>query len=388
MKTFNVRNERVKHRYLDYRKNARGYSDASLETIAKALSRFDAFNKYRDFGAFRAEQAVSFKDYLYEQKSVRTGQPLSASTIHSTLRVLRTFFLWLSHQRGYRSKLEPDDTEYFRVSMKEARIATAHRVPTFPMPEQIVQAILAMPSGTDVERRDQALVAFIFLTAARDSAAISIRVGDIDLRGGHVIQDARHVRTKNAKTIFTGFFPVDARVKDILVRWITYLRVEKGWGADKPAFPATARVGNDWRAPSSVIDTTPWKTSGPVRKIFRNAFERIGLPYFNPHSVRHTIAHMGETRCRNDAERKAWSQNMGHEHVKTTLDAYAPMDRTRQLEVMRNMSVKPADSTIDEAIVRKVVQILRAEKSNEPPGSPGEGGTGTSDCSDPPEPTA
>jgi integrase len=361
MKTHNANNERIKHRYFKYLRGAKGYSSATLETVAKALSRFDSFNKYRDFSTFRFEQADSFKEYLTEARSSRTDQPLSASTIHATLGVLRAFFHWLSLLRGYRGKLDHHHADYFRVSLKDARIATARRIPTFPTPEQVVQAVVGMPIGTDVERRDQALVAFIFLTAVRDGAAISIRLGDIDLIAGHVNQDPRHVKTKNSKYIVTGFFPVDPRIRDIVVAWITFLRVEKGCGPDKPAFPATARSGNDWRSPPIMLATNPWKSSDPVRTIFRKTFERAGLPYFNPHSLRHTTEDMGERRCRTDAERKAWSQNLGHEHIRTSFDAYAPMDKQRQLEIMRGLATSPPPQLSPEDHAKKLFDTWYTE---------------------------
>jgi hypothetical protein len=51
---------------------------------------------------------------------------------------------------------------------------------------------------------------------------------------------------------------------------------------------------------------------GPIRAIFREAFERAGVPYANPHSFRATLAGLGEKLCISPEEFKAWSQNMGH----------------------------------------------------------------------------
>ena len=48
---------------------------------------------------------------------------------------------------------------------------------------------------------------------------------------------------------------------------------------------------------------------------FRSAFELAGLPYFNPHSFRKTLAALAEKLCRAPEEFKAWSQNLAHESV-------------------------------------------------------------------------
>jgi len=50
--------------------------------------------------------------------------------------------------------------------------------------------------GTDIERRNRALIAFTILTGARDSAIASIKLKHIDLIHRGVKQDAREVKTK------------------------------------------------------------------------------------------------------------------------------------------------------------------------------------------------
>jgi hypothetical protein len=61
-----------------------------------------------------------------------------------------------------------------------------------------------------------------------------------------------------------------------------------------------------------------WSSAAPIRAIFREAFQAAGLPYFNPHSLRNTLARLGEVLCQTPEEFKAWSQNLGHEGVLTT----------------------------------------------------------------------
>jgi hypothetical protein len=60
----------------------------------------------------------------------------------------------------------------------------------------------------------------------------------VDLPNRRILQDAREVRTKNAKTITSTFFPVGADVEAIFENWLQLLR-ERLWGPDDPLFPAT-----------------------------------------------------------------------------------------------------------------------------------------------------
>ena len=68
-------------------------------------------------------------------------------------------------------------------------IATAHREQKVPTLDQIKHVINTMPTETDIERRNRALVAFTLLTGARDSAIASMKLKHVDLITNCVHQD-------------------------------------------------------------------------------------------------------------------------------------------------------------------------------------------------------
>jgi len=72
-----------------------------------------------------------------------------------------------------------------------------------------------MPSNSEIEQRDRALVAFTLLTGARDSAITSMKLKHVDLAAKCVDQDAREVNTKFSKTFTTFFFPVGEEIHKI-----------------------------------------------------------------------------------------------------------------------------------------------------------------------------
>jgi integrase/recombinase XerD len=157
MKKVRAPNERIKREYFIYLKEARGRSEASIDSIAKALNRFESYTKFRDFKAFRIEQAKAFKAHLAEQTNLRTGVRLSTATLYSTLGTLKAFFQWLAGRSGYKSRISYADAEYFNLSEKEARIATAHRGKEVPTVEQIRHVITSMPTQTDIEKTQPCL---------------------------------------------------------------------------------------------------------------------------------------------------------------------------------------------------------------------------------------
>lgn len=89
-------NLRIKRKYLLWRKDARGISEASLDKTGAAITLYDTWLGGKDFRAFHAERARSFKRHLSGLRNERTGAPLSAATMNGTLRELKGFFFgWL-----------------------------------------------------------------------------------------------------------------------------------------------------------------------------------------------------------------------------------------------------------------------------------------------------
>lgn len=280
MTPHNAANERIKRRYFLYLREAKRQSEASVDAAAKALARFEEFTGHRDFKAFHVEQAIAFKRRLSVSDD---GEGLSKATLYATFAHLKRFFTWLTEQPGYRSRLRYGDAEYFNLSEKDARIATARREKPFPTLEQVKHVIAVMRTGSEVERRNRALVAFTLLTGARDSAIASMKLKHVDLAAGSIYQDARDVKTKFSKSFTTFFFQVGEEVRQIVEDWVRYLQQEKLWGNDDPLFPATeTRVSASRDFEASGLRREHWRSAAPIREIFRGAFVRAGLPYFKP----------------------------------------------------------------------------------------------------------
>lgn len=361
MRKHNPDNERIKRQYFVFLKEAKRQSEDSVDAVAKAIARFEADTQHRDFRSFRVEQAVAFKRRLAERDSKVTGEKLSKATQYATLAHMKRFFQWLALQPGYRSKLTYSDADYFNLSEKDSRVATARRERPAPTMEQIKHVIQSLPAQTEIQQRDRALLAFALLTGARDSALATMRLKHVDLAAGCVHQDARDVKTKFSKTFTTYFFPVGAEIRQIAEDWVNYLRKERLWGLDDPLFPATRiELGVTKQFEAVGIDRQGWSTASPIRAIFRAAFQAAGLPYFNPHSLRRTLAQLGETVCRTPEEFKAWSQNLGHEGVLTTFYSYGSVAPRRQAEIIHELATpKVAPASSADEFAQAVLQAMR-----------------------------
>jgi integrase/recombinase XerD len=356
MRKINPSNERVKHKYFIFLKDAKQLSETSIDGVAKALARFEEYTQYKDFKTFRHEQASGFKKYLSSSIKTADSKPLSKATLRSTYANIKCFFQWLAREPGYKSKIAYSDAEYFNSSLKDLQIATAKRIKKVPTLEQIKHVINTMPDSTEIERRNKALLAFTILTGARDSAIASAKLGHINLVENCFYQDAREVKTKFSKTFPTYFFPVGDEIKQIVIDWIEYLKFQKLYSDHDPLFP-TSEIGINEQQKFSVIGIKPdhWSSASPVREIFKQAFNQAGLEYFNPHSFRDTLVKLGQTRCKTPEAFKAWSQNLGHESVLTTLYSYGEVGRQRQAEIMNTISIITDDSKESVSELSKIV---------------------------------
>ena len=339
MTTYNALNERMKRQYFTYLSEAQGHSEQTIDGVAKAIARFESYTEHKDFKKFHIEQAKAFKRDLSDQRAQRSKEPLSKATLYATLMALKRFFVWLAGQPGYKSRISYSDAEYFNLSNKEIRIARATRPSRVPTLEQIQHVIRNMPIDTEINRRDRALIAFTILTGARDGAIASLKLRHVDLATRTIDQDAREVRTKFSKSFLTVFFPIGNEIEQIVVDWVNFLHKEKLWGLDDPLFPATrVELRDDDRFPAVGLDRKPWTTASRIRIVFKTAFTSAGLPYFNPHSFRNTLALLAQRRCKTPEQLKAWSQNLGHERLLTTLTSYGNIDGYRQAEIIRAMA--------------------------------------------------
>ena len=132
MTSYNAANERMKRRYFAYLAEAQGYSEQTIDAVAKAIARFEEYTKWRDFKKFHIEQAKGFKHSLAGQRGCRSGEPLSKATLYATVTALKRFFVWLAGQPGYKSRIPTrmPNTSAFRPRTRGSPRRTVRQLPT------------------------------------------------------------------------------------------------------------------------------------------------------------------------------------------------------------------------------------------------------------------
>lgn len=221
------------------------------------------------------------------------------------------------------------------MDAKGQRIAHAVRERPYPSLEMVRHAFTRMPSETDIDRRNAAIVAFLMISGARDGAVASLRLKHINLVDGSVFQDAREVKTKNSKSFTTYFMPVDPIYTDCFFAWVEHLRSTLLFGPDDPLFPPPEMGVVDGQFAIVGLKREIYQNANALRTIVKQAFENAGLPAFAPHSFRKTLTKWADTHYPTREAFKAFSQNIGHESVVTTVSVYCPVTTERQGELIK-----------------------------------------------------
>ena len=203
-----------------------------------------------------------------------------------------------------------------------------------PSPQQARHVLAQMPADSTLQRRDRALMAFLFLTGSREGAAITIRLQHVDLKAGCVHFDGRTVDTKFGKRFTTGFFPFGGEAELILQNWIDELKNQHLFGQTDPLFPKTkVGIGSDRKFAAIGIAREPWSSPSAAAKIYKQSFADAGFPPFGPHLLRDMIMELANDYCRTPEDFKAWSQNIGHEDVLMSFRSYGSVATGRQMDL-------------------------------------------------------
>ena len=98
-----------------------------------------------------------------------------------------------------------------------------------------------------------------------------------------------------SKTIGTKFFPVRKDIQNFVVDWVKYLKKEKPFNDDDPIFPRAEYEYNELEDVffTENISRDQIQSTTTLRTILKKASEKIGIPYYNPHSYRHRLAFNG-----------------------------------------------------------------------------------------------
>ncbi len=330
--TLNRRNEKLRRDYKEYLRECLGKSQKTINMFMKVLHRFNEFTNNADFTTISKDIIIEFK------KGLEQDNNLGARSVVSYILQLKKFFDWLGEQAvPCRQKIK-QAAQYLTISKdirKSAEQPTEKEVPDFDDLKQLFNSISV---ETEIDRRDRAIIAFLLLSGIRVNALITLPVKSIDIEKGCVKQfPSLGVKTKFSKPIETFLFKFDENMYAEIIDWVRYLKDLKGFEDGMPLFPRNKLLATN---NTSFIDDKPWAGESSVIKMLKKRFSQCGVKYYSPHRFRDLTVKLGLLASENALQVKAVSQNLGHEHVATTLCQYSTLRSNQLKKTIQNLNYK------------------------------------------------
>lgn len=326
------------YRFLKHKREARGRKEFTIQKIEYAIGvwlKLMPNHKLKD--RLTPETIMEFKDRL------RDSDTMGAGTRYDILRHVRDFFAWLSQQQGYRSRIKSTELDYFHANDEERNYRYCREAPEYPMHEQIRSLCRSIGNATLIDKRDQAMVAYLYLSGSRIDAAASTPLGSLNVKKGVVDQSPKKgVRTKFSKQITTFLFPLDNHLMRIVKDWHMELQ-GMNFGVRDPLFPRAevAREGFAY-VQSDMLSREPMTASG-MRAIIKKRFAEAGIQYYHPHTFRHACISEAIQRAKTPEDMKAISQNVGHDHVNYIFNTYGQLPQRTLERCIKNLGEEADD---------------------------------------------
>ena len=197
-----------------------------------------------------------------------------------------------------------------------------------------VRAILALEPETLTLKRDQAAVAFLFLSGMRVGAFVTTPISCIDVGRRTVKQwPSKGVRTKNSKAATTHLLDIPDLLQTVQ-EWDSLVREN---------LPATAlwyaSLSTDGMRFTAKSNVTVHRATFLARGI-RRLCEAADVPYLSPHKLRHGHAVYGIERAQTVGDLKAVSQNLMHSSLVITDGIYGGLTQDETAERIAALTAK------------------------------------------------
>lgn len=352
-------NDRLLYRWQHF---AGKYSEKTMDRHLSAIRTLEAFLDDQSFTRLSIEDVSRFRERLKASLSGAAGKRSSKSTVQHTTSHVRDFLTWLLKQEGYR-RLPKDLPEYLTLPKEFYAVSIQRDARAYPRIEEAAELLEVMADKTLLQKRKRAIFALAFLGALRADTLVSLQVQHVDVARRRILQDGRASRTKNGKSFEILWFPIPDIFGAVVSEWVEVLTA-MGARPEDALFPAQEHLQKLQRLCRGDEPPIASMTSThAVSQSFAQACEGHHTAY-TPHAAKHTIAAERDKRQLTHEQRKAWSENMGHENEQITDTHYGKLTDTRRIEVLETVSdafdANPFDGVSDADLGSMFRQFLRS----------------------------
>ena len=323
----NPANEEIKQDYRFYLKHQRDFklNNDSIKDKMSKIDKYDEFFNYADFIEFDTNKGIEYYNHLLGR--FENGQ-LEMSTVLSYLNTIKEFLNWYFDNHKVKSKktliaslvtLEPKD--------EHRRLAQRLEYVEYPSQDEFEQ-IISFSEETILDKRDKAILTFLYISGARISAVATATIKSIDEKKMIFFQDPLEgIKTKRSKHIISILLKFDKKYYECIRSWINFLKVECGFRGIDPLFPVV----------KDVVKKNFMNGEADYRKMIAKRCRDVLLPEYHPHAFRHAHIYKALSYVRNGWQLRALSQNVGHESLMTILEKYAKMKPEEYMRVLDDM---------------------------------------------------
>ena len=270
--------ERLSETIESYRR-WRSSQDYSANTLDREQCVMRLFIQFTGDIQTKRISSVHIDNYFEQASKTRQG-----STLAGDHQILDAWLRWCRHTK----RIAGDNDPFFGRRTPRATVKERQRIHVSDFPRLLDVAGQRSP-------RDRALVAFMLYTLVRDSEAVSVQVGDLDLPAGVV-------RVQVHKTKVEDRVPISSELDAEMRTWLEHYTVAVGElkphyalfpsRQPKPVFGESGKI---------IAHDTIYTPERPLRQalpMVKPALEGIGLPMRDAkgrslHEGSHTIRRSG-----------------------------------------------------------------------------------------------
>jgi integrase len=325
-------NDRILYDWLFY---AGHLAEHTIDQHLAAIRFMEDVLQGKPFDNLKIRDVDQVRKALIAALTTKGDAQKSKSTASHHASQIMAFLEWLIKQDGYK-RLPRDLPGYIKMPKAVYAKAMPKNDKAYPSIKEAEMLLMSMPSLTNADKRARAMFASAYLGVLRADTVTSLQVCHFDTDNRQIIQDATLSRTKNGKSLRITWFPIPESFVEAVLDWVEFV-TKSGLRDDDALFPSlrTLQARKDLKDPNR-DPVEPMVTTDAVTKAFALACRDAEVKY-NPHSVKDTLAIERERLQLTGLQRKAWSENMGHEDEKTTNIYYGKLPEAERFALFEEI---------------------------------------------------
>lgn len=322
----NRENYQLVNQFLDYREHTLQNDKKTISTYWQSLKHMLQWADNRSFKDAEKIRPI-FPEYLLtarnknSNKNIPEGKPLTPKYLVKALSHARAFFEWVRlYARGY-SGISEAWIQTLQPR-RSAGVQTRLQKRDYWRLEDIRKIIALQPECLR-EERDIAALVFLFLSAMRIGAFVTLPAACVDIARRRVMQlPEMGVQTKNHKAEITYLLPIHDLLA-VVEKWDAKIKALPGEYNWYPALNWDGVPGKELKA--GLLKGQYTGRAEAFDQGMKMLCERAGVSYKSPHKIRHGFGVYGVKNAKNMGQMKAISQTMMHANLGITDGIYGKL---------------------------------------------------------------